>query len=214
MTKSSNYLFVEGKNDKHVVLSLLSCCGVEENFEIRDCGSDEQALKELGVRLKGSAPQVLGLILDTDSDFNSRWQGLRSFLIRNGYQNAPEKPRKRGTIISINEKVTIGVWLMPNNNAEGMLEDFLISLIPSEHPLFKYVRKCVGEIPDNLRLFRPVHKSKAEVHTWLAWQENPGKPLGLGIQCRYFNTALEPAHEFIQWINELFSASSTADSPS
>src|SRR5436190_24268592 len=29
--------------------------------------------------------------------------------------------------------------------------------------------------------------SKALIHTWLAWQEKPGRPLGLAITARYFD---------------------------
>ena len=66
-----------------------------------------------------------------------------------------------------------------NNRIAGMLEDFLSSLIREEDVLLARVVSCVDGIPSEQRRFRNTYRSKALIHTWLAWQEEPGTPLGL-----------------------------------
>jgi hypothetical protein len=46
---------------------------------------------------------------------------------------------------------------------------------------------------------------KAHVHTWLAWQEEPGTPMGLAITKKYLkNVHSEPCLRFISWIRRLY----------
>jgi hypothetical protein len=46
---------------------------------------------------------------------------------------------------------------------------------------------------------------KARIHTWLAWQENPGLPFGTAITARYFGADSQEALKFVNWFNLLFS---------
>ena len=49
------------------------------------------------------------------------------------------------------------------------------------------------------------HKSKAFIHTWLAWQEDPGTPMGLAITKKYLSTNDKVlCNSFIEWLNLLF----------
>ena len=52
-----------------------------------------------------------------------------------------------------------------------------------------------------------MHKSKAEIHTWLAWQEEPGTPMGQAITKQYLDTNKELAKKFIGWLDNLFGLS-------
>ncbi len=52
--------------------------------------------------------------------------------------------------------------------------------------------------------FRPTYRIKAKIHTWLAWQKEPGKPLGQAITATYFNANAPHAQELIDWIRRLF----------
>lgn len=45
---------------------------------------------------------------------------------------------------------------------------------------------------------------KAEIHTWLAWQKEPGKPLGQAITARYLNPNAPDAQQLIAWIRRVF----------
>lgn len=70
----------------------------------------------------------------------------------------------------------IGLWVMPNNANEGMLEDWIRECIhPNEQPIFTHAKSVIDSLTSPK--FKPIHKSKAEVATWLAWQEKPGHGL-------------------------------------
>ncbi len=50
------------------------------------------------------------------------------------------------------------------------------------------------------------HHAKALIHTWLAWQENPGTPLGQAITKHYLTTDTDLCQQFVDWLNRLFNA--------
>ncbi|MDQ3882101.1 MAG: hypothetical protein M3249_02935, partial [Thermoproteota archaeon] len=45
---------------------------------------------------------------------------------------------------------------------------------------------------------------KAQLHTWLSWQHEPGTPLGLAITKRYLEADTLHAQRLITWIRRLF----------
>lgn len=47
---------------------------------------------------------------------------------------------------------------------------------------------------------------KAVLHTWLAWQEEPGLPYGTAIRARYFRHDSEVAECFVRWFRRVFEA--------
>ncbi|WP_367881111.1 DUF3226 domain-containing protein [uncultured Duncaniella sp.] len=49
-----------------------------------------------------------------------------------------------------------------------------------------------------------IHREKARIHSWLAWQEIPGTPMGLAITKKYLSTEPPVCQAFIQWLNSLF----------
>ena len=63
---------------------------------------------------------------------------------------------------------------------------------------------CVDGIPPEQRRFRDTYRSKALIHTWLAWQEEPGTPLGLAVTKRYLDADHALARQFVQWLRRLF----------
>ena len=204
-------LLVEGNDDFHVVHALFQRHDVPvrnlENpssgyFSVKDCAGIDRLLEQIPVQLKNL--QKLGLIIDADSDIQARWQSLRDIFRNSGFV-LPENPELDGTIISQNGK-SIGIWLMPNNNANGMLEDFMQFLIPREDRLLDKATDVLVEIErQNIHNYNLIHKSKALIHTWLAWQETPGTPLGKAITTRYLATEnTDISDRFINWVTRLF----------
>jgi hypothetical protein len=49
-----------------------------------------------------------------------------------------------------------------------------------------------------------IHQDKAELHAWLAWQEDPGLPFGAAIQRKVFSSESASAMAFLGWFNRLF----------
>lgn len=52
-------------------------------------------------------------------------------------------------------------------------------------------------------MFKAVHKSKARIHTWLAWHDTPGESLTVAVKKRLFDTDKELCRRFGNWLNQL-----------
>ncbi|MFN8345125.1 MAG: DUF3226 domain-containing protein [Spirosomataceae bacterium] len=203
----SQKLLLEGKDDLFVTAAICEKSAVVETFDLIDCdGVDNiSAHVELYCLKKRPSVETIGVILDADISLESRWQSLKKQLESLGYE-LPLQPDKNGTIIEGRDRnPTIGIWLMPDNNATGMLEDFVKFLVPEEDTLLVEADRILREIEqEHLHKYGLIHKSKARIHTWLAWQEDPGTPLGLAITKNYLTTQSEHCQQFVAWLNRLF----------
>ena len=209
-----NVLLVEGLDDIKVIGELLEHHKVPETFAIKQKGGDsnlkaeafQHLLDTLDTEIDGSGLEKLGIVIDADVDLSSRWQSLSQLLLNIGYESVPKTPMPQGTIITQTDRPMVGIWLMPDNQLPGMLENFIEFLVSPNDALWERARNCVAGIPENERPFRPQHQIKAHVHTWLAWKEQPGKPLGQAIKMRYLDADLPQAQQFISWIQLLFNS--------
>ena len=200
-------LLVEGQDDQHVFWNLLERHGYQHGVTIQDGGGYENIRETLGPRLKATNEQRLGVVVDADIDFGNRWKSLRDVIARAGYIAVPEIPSVTGTIIEQEGKPTLGVWLMPDNQAPGMLEDFARLLLPPQDRLWSRAAQTVDAIPDDERLFSSQHRAKAHIHTWLAWQREPGRPIGQAIKIGFFDAETKAATHLVAWVQRLFDLS-------
>ncbi len=199
-------LLVEGKDDKHVIINLCAERCVPD-FTIQAMEGIERLLTSFPTQLEGSDIGVLGVVVDADTDLSARWHSLRDRLVEKGYQHVPDEPDPTGAILcpprdSLLPRV--GVWIMPDNQTNGTLEDFLRFLVPDGSRLFEHVESSVDSIPADERRFKDAAKPKALIHTWLAWQEEPGKPLGQAITARYLDSGVSQVNTLVAWLNRLF----------
>ncbi|HEY4920592.1 MAG TPA: DUF3226 domain-containing protein [Xanthobacteraceae bacterium] len=195
-------LLVEGLDDFHVCCSLFQRHKVPELFAVEPKMGVDKLLEALPVQLKASGIERVGVVLDADLNLGARWASLRAILSSAGYA-VPEFPARTGTIVDEIGKPRLGVWLMPNNQLPGALEDFAALLIPASDALAVRANSVIEEIPAGERRFAQPHRAKAYIHTWLAWQEDPGTPMGLAITKKYLDATAEGAVEFLKWINAL-----------
>jgi hypothetical protein len=70
--------------------------------------------------------------------------------------------------------------------------------------LFDHARSSVAAIPEGEKRFSSRGESKAIIHTWLAWQKEPGKPLGTAITARYLDPGVAEADVLVSWLKQLF----------
>lgn len=199
----TNKLLVEGKDDEHVVYSLLKHHSVPDNFKVKNKEGIERLLSELDVEHDESDLKRLGIVADADFDLTSRWQTIVATVANLGYV-LPDAPTPEGTIVTREDGRVIGIWLMPNNNLTGMLEDFVSFLGATDDELWALAEKCLNEASDVSQRFIPNHRIKAHIHTWLAWQQDPGTPLGLAITKKYLDADAPAAQRLVGWIRELF----------
>lgn len=198
-------LLVEGKNDCHVILALCKSHGLPEAFGIYQCENDDAVLKRLNALIvQPDGPKIIGAVVDADNpNLISRWQQIKDKLKHHSLL-FPEDPDQKGTVIENNfGKPRLGIWLMPDNQESGMLEDFLMRMAPPE--AISVSQECV-EIAKQRGViaFKEAHHSKAVLHTYLAWQDEPGKPLGQSITSHALRSDTENARAFVAWLKRLF----------
>ena len=207
--KFPSKLLVEGKDDLYVIASIRNQHQLVDNFEIIDCEGINKMPDQIIARIKLQRPQIstIGVVLDADGSLQDRWSSIRNILQQENY-TVPLLPEIDGMVIAgTGRNPTIGVWLMPDNLQSGMLEDFVERLIPDNDDLYPNVLQILSTIEQGgLNRYPIIHHKKALIHTWLAWQEEPGKPMGTAITATYLdhNTAL--CLRFVNWLNQLFNA--------
>lgn len=203
MSKFNKQLLVEGNDDMHVIMALCQKFSVTENFEIIDCKGIDKLFTQIPIRLKQSGFETLGIIIDADTEIKNRWSTLQSIFSKQGISLPNEIPNE-GLILKTNS-LTIGVWIMPNNDLNGMLEDFISFLIPKEDKLLPVANQTLEAIEkEKLNKYIPAHKSKALIHSWLSWQEDPGTPMGLAITKKFLTTQEEICKKLISWLSVTF----------
>ena len=197
---------VEGRDDENVVKNICAQHKLGEIETIHPYEGKDALLEAIDVRLKESDVSALGIIVDADADVHARWQSISNRLTNAGYVHVPPNPLAEGTIVtpptgSLLPKV--GIWLMPDNQTSGILEDFIRLLIP-EDGLLDHARESLDGIPVGQIRFPDTLKPKALVHTWLAWQEQPGRPFGVSIAAGYLDHNAPAATTFAGWLQRTF----------
>ncbi|MDR3707598.1 MAG: hypothetical protein P4L33_04815 [Capsulimonadaceae bacterium] len=203
MASPTNKLLVEGVDDLHVCKALLEHHRVPETFVVTPKNGIEALIEGLDVELDASGLTRLGVIVDADTDLAARWTQLTAKLKAYGYKTVPAQPDASGTVVDEDGLPRLGAWLMPNNSTTGMLEHFVEQLVPQDDNLWQDAQAVVAGLGDRQR-FPSQHVKKAQIHTWLAWQKEPGRPLGTAITARYLDANSAQAASFIAWITRLF----------
>ncbi len=183
----------------------------EENFAIKSKRNQplgkEELLIVLADTLQSSDLLTLGIVLDADKSARSTWQSVSDVLQKAGYVDLPATPNPEGTIIeSTNPDLPkVGIWIMPDNHKAGEIEDFFLQLIDNEDFRLKHARKSVGELIDQKPdLLDHSNRSKAEAHTWLAWQAEPGRSMGVALKSNWANAGHPLAARLAEWFSKTF----------
>ena len=117
----------------------------------------------------------------------------------------PSQIPSEGLILEHDYGVRFGVWIMPDNRLCGMLEDYLVSLVPDDQrDLLELARMSVAQAKAAGAPFREVHRTKAELHTWLAWPDKPGSQLHVAVLRRLLIPNRLESRRFITWFRNLF----------
>lgn len=223
MAEENRILFVEGADDEHTLYALCTHFNVPHTFviEVPDSkgkinksarsthkGGIDNVFKALQGYLFASNIERLGIVVDADENLNVRWQKVRNILEKAGYTNLSYKPDPNGTVIKQEEKITVGVWIMPDNQIErGYLETFLTFLVPDSenNQAWHHAKASVDQLSEKPFVKEIAdYTTKAEIHTFLAWQEDPGTPFGLSITKKFLQAESTESQSFVSWLNRLF----------
>ena len=201
-------LMVEGTDDEHVLKHICGSYGIPHLDKVEPHEGVDHLLESIPIELSLNPEDgdVVGVVIDADADLGARWQSLRDIFTQAGYPNVPAQPDPNGTILAAPDGTLLpraGVWLMPDNKTPGILEDFLRFLVPDrQSALFAHAERSVATVPE--RLFSQNDTPKAVIHTWLAWQEEPGRPYGTAITARFLDSELPQARPLADWLGRLF----------
>lgn len=89
----------------------------------------------------------------------------------------------------------------------GKLEHLLKTLVPSGDPLWPLAESSTDAAQATGAKFRDVDRVKAVTHCWLAWQKDPGVPIGRAVTSEYFRHDSPEAKAFLGWLKKLFNLS-------
>ena len=121
-----------------------------------------------------------------------------------GFDLPAERLDQGGLIFPHNDGLAgFGLWVMPNNRDEGTLEKWIIdSVHPDELALFSLAQSALQVL--NPPKYPPIRLSKAEVATWLAWQQKPGEGIYYAIEGRLLDQASPGYIGLLQWLERVF----------
>ncbi|MDZ7857972.1 DUF3226 domain-containing protein [Sphaerotilus sp.] len=218
MAPHSNILVVEGPSDEAFFKSLCHTLGLETTVKVapprtlqpRAYNTKQGVFNYLPTLLKqlddGSLVR-LGVVVDADSPPDGGFDRTQALATRTltpfGY--TLKTTQTAGLVYEHHDGLAdVGVWVMPDNHAPGMLEDWAQqALHPQEHALFAHARSAVLALPEP-RKFKPLQRSKAEVATWLAWQAQPGHGLDRAVEEGLFDTDNYSYQQLVAWLAQIF----------
>jgi hypothetical protein len=215
-------LIVEGQDDLHVVGHLAKTedllffngrkppANMEEAraIEIIDEGTVQNVLNSMTAYLTDrTGLRRFGVVMDADDSVSDRWKSVKDRFSKKGIA-LPSEIDPDGFVGQSPNGVRIGVWLMPDNLATGMLENFAAQMIPDDDRLWGLAKRSVQDASTAEsragRRFKDIHLAKAEIHTWLAWQDEPGQKLGQAIDQRMLSIGSPVALSFVNWLRRLY----------
>jgi hypothetical protein len=198
-------ILVEGDNDRYFLYNLCQRVDFQPTFKVEKEDSIQKTIYRFATELKGNRQQPLGLIVDADFDAENRKLELIEE-IRNYYPITLEDFTEEGLIVKPANEEKFGIWIWPDNNENGILEDLYLMLVQDNDLLLNEAKRVVDNLPNIEPIrFKPQHKSKAIVHSWLAWQDNPGSPIGASIQRSVIDLNRPVIHKFKTWLQNLYS---------
>lgn len=206
MANPDRILLVEGATDKHVVSHI--CAKLSPTipqFHIEAKNGVSQLLDAIYQAVIIPERTVLGIMLDANDHPDRRWLGVANRLRKAGIE-LPSFPQPEGVVVDSDPSTgppRVGVWMMPDNQSPGELEDFLAAMIPADDPVWPLAQEYIDDIPLEHRKFQEGKRLGAQVHAWLAAQEEP-RPPGLAIKTQDLDIDGSLCVRFTEWLRDLF----------
>ena len=169
-------------------------------FDICDKGNINGLLDSIGPEIKAPNRIAVGILPDANDDPGARWNAVKYQLAKQNLHLPPHR-EPNGTIIGGSPRV--GVWLWPDNQRPGELEDFVEAMIPQDDGVWPRAQAYVSGIPEAERRFPAGKTLKAQLHAWLATRRTPGR-MGSAIGTGDLDVDGPVAERFAHWLRRLF----------
>ena len=200
---SDRVLLVEGDNDKHVVLQMCARILGMPEFCIIAKGGVDAVLASIANELRVDGRKAVAIVVDANDHVTERWRAVTEPL-RELAIDVPEQPEPDGTCIEGSTRLPrVGIWLMPNNESMGELEDFVRSMLPDDDPVWPQAESYIDGIPEGNRRFTDKKALRAKVHAWLATRSRP-RLMGVAVRDGDLHVNGELATKFADWLRHVF----------
>lgn len=175
---------------------------------VKSAGGYEKVAVLLRAALVEAQVKNIGIVVDANNAGPAaRWDTIRVLLRSIFSENTlnAAAPSPEGIVLREAGKPVVGIWIMPDNQRNGYLEHFLTELVDQSAPLWQHSENTVADLSrrDFCR-FKAIRRQKALIHTWLAWQEEPGRPFGIAMQAGYLNPRANVVQPFLEWMKQTF----------
>ena len=208
----SNLMIVEGMDDRHSIAGLMrhhvSWPDEPKAWPVYiEIGRSVEVILANGyltAELKASNVRTVGVVLDADVHAHGRYQRIAQ-LMSGMFATLPAGVPKNGLVIENLDQKRFGLWLMPDNESVGDLETFLRFLVPDAHePLWQHACASVAIARGSGAPCHDSHVPKANLYSWLAWQEPPGQSPGLALTQKILDPGSPYAGAFVEWFKDLY----------
>lgn len=206
-------LLVEGREEQRVIPELIEKNGIAWGdskdswiVKIDEFDGVEKLLKPgvIEAELKSSGLSHLGILVDADEVLANRWTAIRDRCSK-AFPNLPKTFPDTGIIVENDVGLRLGVWIMPDNKTAGMLETFLGFLVPNtQDRLFVAAQESARNARELGAPYIDAHASKANIYTWLAWQDPPGRQLHQAVLQEILSPRSPHAQPFVSWFRQLY----------
>lgn len=200
MITSDKIILVEGKDEIGFFTAL---CSKEElcSYQIIEVGGVDKFKDELPAIINDrnfDDVTSLAIIRDADSSLKAALQSIKAILERNGL-SAPDKHSS----IKINDNRKIGLFIMPGNRDEGMLESLVLDSV-SSNPVKIQADQYIQQLKDTLPPEEfPRNEHKARLHAYLSGMKKFVPSLGVATQKGYFDLDSEHFDELKKFLKDL-----------
>lgn len=197
---SRHVLLVEGNDDQDFFKAYCELTGIlsvevipPKNLNASTGDGWSNLVKNLPIllsQIKAGDVDKLGIVLDADyppdnsGGFSKRYQLITNELTKFGYSIPNNSSHNKGELYSHPDGLpSVGLWIMPDHKNDGMLEDFVESMVSdaTQISLLRHAGSSIDSLPDTL-FNKSLHLTKAKIFTWRAWQKRPGVSLNKALR--------------------------------
>ncbi len=174
-------LVVEGKDEINFFRVLFEHMGISDSIDIRDAGGKDRfktVLPTFTIASGFKSIKKIGIVMDADEHAENTFRSVSGTIEKIGL-TPPEKPGNFSKNIP-----SVGIFIMPDNNSNGMLEDLCLSSVRDQKAM-----KCVEDfiICSQELQEKPKNIAKAKVQAFLAIKPTIVNSIGLGAQKGYWD---------------------------
>lgn len=161
--------------------------------------------KYLTTEIKNAQAKIIGVVVDADDNPTSCYYNIRQ-LCETDFPDLPATMPREGLVVTNDDGKRFSLWIMPNNTDTGDLETFLKNLVSGElqTTLWDQASNCVQTALSMGAECRASHIPKANLYTWLAWQDPPGRSPGESLTKKFLDPHSNHAEPFIAWFKKLY----------